>query len=178
MKMYMTDLFQVNVKDNRLQVIGNGSGLHWTSDEIEYTPKKKGKTRTFEQWCADCGDDLQIRYGLVEDMTILWVYDNRPRQGNLGYAFNLDVPYFSEWGTAPFPKKGETHEQHMDRWERNTRAMVDAFGGEDKVAIIDVGHPEVTTVDGLVQRVRNEEPDPLQDYFDALDREEPEVIGY
>jgi hypothetical protein len=153
MRIYDNGTYEVRVMKNQVQVTGKGQ--QWTSEPIRYTPQANGKDQTFEAWCGGCGDDLQIQIGTIDDMTLVWLYDNRPGNANFGYSINLDVPYYSEWGYAPFPEKGETIEQHVDRWEQNIRNMIDALGGE-KVAVIDVSHPDVKTIDDLVAQVRKD----------------------
>jgi hypothetical protein len=44
---------------------------------------------------------LMLGYAKVEDMEIIYIYDKA--QDNFGYAINLDVDYFSEYGFSPFP---------------------------------------------------------------------------
>ncbi len=43
---------------------------------------------------------FKVGYANVYDMHVIYLYDSL--DDNFGYAINLTVDYFSEWGYAPF----------------------------------------------------------------------------
>lgn len=44
--------------------------------------------------------DLRVGWGQFDDFEVIYLYDRRDH--NFGYAVNLQIDYFSEWGYAPF----------------------------------------------------------------------------
>lgn len=55
--------------------------------------------REFGHFIRGSGD---IRLGLAyfDDFDVIYIYDRA--KGNYGYAVNVQIEYFSEWGRAPF----------------------------------------------------------------------------
>lgn len=130
------------------------TGQELTQD-VFFVPSPQ--TPTFADWLRAIGADH-----LGADMAsfdggvgrVLYLYDQRPAQpgrfwiddggqehetdpigDNFGYAINLDVPDFSEWGYAPFPRKGETVAQQQQRVEDGLRAFMGCFGADSFVHI-------------------------------------------
>lgn len=46
-----------------------------------------------------------------------------------GYAWNVHIPYFSEWGTAPFPPEGQTWRDVRRRNDEFLAALAEVDGG-------------------------------------------------
>lgn len=44
--------------------------------------------------------DIKLGLAYFDDFEVIYIYDRLNR--NYGYAVNIQVDYFSEWGTAPF----------------------------------------------------------------------------
>lgn len=44
--------------------------------------------------------DLRLGWAAFEDFEVIYIYDKA--DGNFGYAVNLAIEWYSEWGYAPF----------------------------------------------------------------------------
>lgn len=153
--------YDVTVKGNSITVILNGE--HVTSQEISSTYNEHYPT--LEAFVAFCGEGFKCdvlpmpQYGF----DIIYLYNHSPERplpkdlwtakdykayeednelpdtigGNFGYAINTLDGYMSEWGYAPFPRYGETHDEHVSAWADGLRAFAEAIGGGDDIAVID-----------------------------------------
>ena len=65
------------------------------SGEIVTTERMTGLTRFVER-----ARELRVALAQFPDFTVVYLFDLA--QDGYGYAVNIQVPLFSEWGTAPY----------------------------------------------------------------------------
>ena len=90
--------YDIVLHDNMITGVREADGKVWQHKVPGYGPKTSFKSLVLKPgfaigWVA-----------MEDDMEILYFYDKD--DDNFGYAFNLDVDYFSEWGYAPFGREG------------------------------------------------------------------------
>jgi len=127
---------------------------------------------TFESWIA--ARHTYLKVSLMddphEDRQIIGLYDNGPYKeiknsegeviaedgGNLGYFFNLSVPYFSEWDHINAPLYGESMEEYSARQMEAWNSRLDILGPDGFIVNADE-NPITTDRAGDLPRFTDEQ---------------------
>lgn len=136
-------LFVAFVKDNTATVLvivpgtdGRPVILNQWEQNARYCPHD-----TLEGFMRAAGDNARLGWTAVEgtgyEAIIVHFYDatkptgDEDDQAGLAWSMNLQYPYDSELGHAPFPHVGQTLDEYNKQIEDNYRGFMESFGGAE-----------------------------------------------
>ena len=172
--------YEIAVEGNRILVTDENGPVTDQTIYDTYNPRY----RTLEAFINYCGDGFRAAVAEFPQhgFDVVYLFDHREQAplppelwtpeerkaamedgehpdgigGNFGYAVNTLDGMMSEWGYAPFPLKGQTEQEHYDRWSEGLRAFADAVGGDGDIPVVDTLNPDVHDLKTLLEKHRPE----------------------